>query len=66
MPRVLPADAKAWFDAGEIPELTPARGLTYVDIDSGHWPMFTQPAELARILAGVAGVAGIAGGRDDD
>ena len=22
-----------------------------VDIDSGHWPMVTKPAELARLLA---------------
>lgn len=54
MPRVLPADAKAWFDAGEIPELTPARDLTYVDIDSGHWPMFSRPDVLARVIAGLA------------
>ena len=65
-PEFSPDDALAWVGAGEIPELARAEDVTYVDIDSGHWPMFTQPAELARILAGVAGVAGIAGGRDDD
>jgi hypothetical protein len=24
--------------------------LELVDIDSGHWPMFTQPAALAGLL----------------
>ncbi len=28
--------------------------VDYVDIDSGHWPMFTKPVELARILADCA------------
>ncbi|GHE47188.1 alpha/beta hydrolase [Streptomyces vinaceus] len=28
---------------------------TLVRVDTGHWPMFSQPAELARILAGAAG-----------
>ena len=31
-----------------------ASDLDYVDIDSGHWPMFTKPVELARILADCA------------
>ena len=39
---------------GEVPELAQASRLEYVDIDSGHWPMFTQPGELARILADCA------------
>ncbi|MFD5406537.1 alpha/beta hydrolase, partial [Streptomyces griseorubiginosus] len=30
------------------------RHLDFVDIDSGHWPMFTKPAELARLLAAAA------------
>jgi pimeloyl-ACP methyl ester carboxylesterase len=36
-----------------VPELAPAKHVDFVDIDSGHWPMITQPAELARILAAV-------------
>ena len=28
--------------------------LELVDIESGHWPMFTRPAELAAILARAA------------
>jgi hypothetical protein len=33
-----------------VPSLTKAT-LAYVDIDSGHWQMYTKPAELADILA---------------
>ena len=36
---------------GDLPELAKAKHLEYVDIDSGHWPMFTKPAELAALLA---------------
>src|SRR6185503_13859628 len=53
-PEFTPAQAKEWIDAGELPELANAKHLTYVDIDSGHWPMFTQPVELARLLAEAA------------
>jgi pimeloyl-ACP methyl ester carboxylesterase len=53
-PEFSPAEAKAWMDKGDIPELAKARRLDYVDIDSGHWPMFTRPAELARLLADTA------------
>lgn len=49
-PEFSPDDAKAWLAAGNLPELAKAKHLEYVDIDSGHWPMFTRPAELARIL----------------
>ncbi len=53
-PEFSPSEAQAWIDAGDVPELAKAERLTLVDIDSGHWPMFTQPAELARILAAAA------------
>ena len=43
-----------WIDAGEIPELQRARHVSFVDIDSGHWPMVTRAGELARIIAGIA------------
>ena len=33
-----------------MPELAAARTLELVDIESGHWPMFTQPAALATLL----------------
>jgi pimeloyl-ACP methyl ester carboxylesterase len=44
-------DAQAWISGGEVTALAEARELRYVDIDSGHWPMFTQPVKLAQILA---------------
>jgi pterin-4a-carbinolamine dehydratase/pimeloyl-ACP methyl ester carboxylesterase len=53
-PEFSPADARGWIDAGEAPELARARHVELVDIDSGHWPMLTQPAELARILGASA------------
>ncbi len=49
-PEYTPEQAKAWIDNGDVPELSQARRLTFVDIDSGHWPMVTRPAELAGIL----------------
>ena len=53
-PEYTPAQAKEWIDGGEIPELAAAANLSYVDIDSGHWPMISAPAELARLLAAAA------------
>jgi pimeloyl-ACP methyl ester carboxylesterase len=53
-PEFTPAQAQAWIDAGDVPELAKAGRLEFVDIDSGHWPMFTKPAELARLLAAAA------------
>jgi len=50
-PEFTPAQAQEWIAAGDVPELAKAKRLDYVDIDSGHWPMFTRPAELARLLA---------------
>jgi pimeloyl-ACP methyl ester carboxylesterase len=53
-PEFSPAQAKEWIDGAEVPELSKAKHIDYIDIDSGHWPMFTRPAELADILAGIA------------
>jgi pimeloyl-ACP methyl ester carboxylesterase len=53
-PEFSPAQAREWIDGGEVPELTRAKHVGYTDIDSGHWPMFTRPAELARLLAEAA------------
>lgn len=49
-PEYSPDQAKAWIDAGDVPELSQAKKVAFVDIDSGHWPMVSRPAELARIL----------------
>jgi pimeloyl-ACP methyl ester carboxylesterase len=53
-PEFTPAQAQEWIDGGDVPELAKAKNVDYVDIDSGHWPMFTKPIELARILADAA------------
>jgi pimeloyl-ACP methyl ester carboxylesterase len=53
-PEFTPAEARDWIGAGDVPELAKAKHLEFVDIDSGHWPMFSKPDELARLLAEVA------------
>jgi pimeloyl-ACP methyl ester carboxylesterase len=50
-PEFSPEQAREWIDGGEVPELAKARHVEYADIESGHWPMFTRPAELAGLLA---------------
>ncbi|MFC7490614.1 MULTISPECIES: alpha/beta fold hydrolase [unclassified Knoellia] len=57
-PEFSPDQAKEWIDGGDTPELAKIEHLELVDIDSGHWPMFTQPARLARLLADAAPSAG--------
>jgi pimeloyl-ACP methyl ester carboxylesterase len=49
-PEFSPAQAREWIGSGEIPELAAVKHLELVDIDSGHWPMFTKPVELAQLL----------------
>jgi pimeloyl-ACP methyl ester carboxylesterase len=56
-PEFGPDQAREWIDGGEVPELARAERVDFVDIDSGHWPMLTRPAELARLLARVADTA---------
>jgi len=53
-PEFTTAEAKEWIDAGDVAELAKVTHLEFVDIDSGHWPMHTKPAELARLLAAAA------------
>ncbi len=53
-PEFTPAEAAEWIDAGDVPELAKAKHVDFVDIDSGHWPMVSQPIELARLLATAA------------
>jgi pimeloyl-ACP methyl ester carboxylesterase len=54
-PEFSPAQARAWIDAGDVPELTRAKDLSFLDIESGHWPMISKPAELASLLATATG-----------
>lgn len=47
-------EAREAVAAGQQPELAAARNLSMVDLDSGHWPMFSCPARLAAALADAA------------
>jgi pimeloyl-ACP methyl ester carboxylesterase len=53
-PEFSPGEAREWIDNGQIPELAKSKNVSFVNIDSGHWPMISAPAELARILAEAA------------
>jgi pimeloyl-ACP methyl ester carboxylesterase len=53
-PEFTPAQAKEWIDKGEVPELAKSRNVSFANIDSGHWPMISAPADLARVLARAA------------
>lgn len=54
--------------AGEHPEwpflagLPELRNVTYVDLPTSHWPMWSRPDELAEIISGVASRAGAQAG----
>lgn len=51
-PEFSPAQAQEALDGGHVPALDGA-AVTLVDLDSGHWPMFSEPAGLARLLGDV-------------
>jgi pimeloyl-ACP methyl ester carboxylesterase len=53
-PEFSPAQASQWIDHGEVPELAKSKNVAFLDIDSGHWPMISAPAELTRLLAQAA------------
>jgi pimeloyl-ACP methyl ester carboxylesterase len=53
-PEYSPAELQEWIDTGEIPELARTKELELVDLDSGHWPQFTQPVQLARLILAAA------------
>jgi pimeloyl-ACP methyl ester carboxylesterase len=44
-----------WAFLAGIPEL---RNTTWVDLPTSHWPMWSRPAELARIIGAVAARGG--------
>jgi pimeloyl-ACP methyl ester carboxylesterase len=56
-PEFNPAQAREWIDHGQVPELARSRNISFADIDSGHWPMITAPAELASLLSRSSGQA---------
>jgi len=46
-----------WLAAGEegVAELAMIRDVTYVDLAGGHWPQFSQPDALARVILDAIG-----------
>lgn len=54
MPGAHPEQARESVEADELPELARVERLSYVDLDSGHWPMVSVPRRLARVLAEIA------------
>jgi pimeloyl-ACP methyl ester carboxylesterase len=44
-----------WTFLAGIPDL---RKMTWIDLPTSHWPMFSRPAELARIIGDVAKASG--------
>ena len=49
------AEHPEWTWLGGLLQL---RNVTYVDLPTSHWPMWSKPAELAEIIADVATRAG--------
>lgn len=43
---------RGWIAAGEpgVQEFTKIASLDYADLHSGHWPQFTRPDDLAKII----------------
>ena len=54
-PEFSPDRAREWIDSGEAGDVARAKHVELADIDSGHWPMLSRPAELATLLAGLRG-----------
>lgn len=53
-PEFSPQDVRDWIASGEAATLASMTDLELVDLESGHWPMFSQPDALAAILAQIA------------
>jgi pimeloyl-ACP methyl ester carboxylesterase len=53
-PEFSPAQAQEWIDGGDLPELERAERVELVDLETGHWPMFSAPEEFARVIAEAA------------
>jgi pimeloyl-ACP methyl ester carboxylesterase len=43
-------------DMEPVREFTKIRAVEYVDLPTGHWPQFTRPEDLARVVLGVTRV----------
>lgn len=55
--RVLTRGAAGWVTGGDLPEVAAIADVSYVDIDSGHWPQLTRPEELAALISDAASAA---------
>jgi pimeloyl-ACP methyl ester carboxylesterase len=53
-PEFTPDDVREWMASNALPELSAIRDLTLVDLDSGHWPMISQPRAFADALVAAA------------
>ena len=43
------------IEQGQMPsELPQILDVAYIDLPTGHWPMFSRPDDLAEIIAGEA------------
>jgi pimeloyl-ACP methyl ester carboxylesterase len=51
-PEFSAAELRAWIDGGEPPvqEFTRLHDVEYVDLPSGHWPQFSRPDDLGRLI----------------
>ena len=50
-PEFTPVQARDWISQGGVPELAKSKTVSFADIDSGHWPMISAAADLARLLS---------------
>lgn len=53
-PEFSPVQAREWVEHGDVPELAKTTRVSFADLDSGHWPMISAPAGLARLLTQAA------------
>jgi pimeloyl-ACP methyl ester carboxylesterase len=53
-PEFTPAQASQWIGDGQVPELAKSENVSFLNVDSGHWPMISAPADLARLLSQAA------------
>ena len=53
-------DYKGAVDAGYgfVAGLTELRQYEYVDMPTGHWPMWSRPEDLARLIGDIAARVG--------
>jgi pimeloyl-ACP methyl ester carboxylesterase len=47
-----PEQMQSWMAGGEgmLAELSKVKDVSYISLPTGHWPMFTRPAELGEAL----------------